>query len=209
MLPAKRPAVRPPDRKKTALRRLGVTPAQLVAAPDISSSLKLAKGGLTATLAALRFSTDEYAQAFLEKYDSIPDRDRKSLTWEAIALAAEVSPAALLGSAILALQRRSVDIVKIIALTNHPTITESRVKFAQLPGGFKDRDAIDTALGFLPTSKGSTFIINPQTPKSEGGEVNEQDEEAPESDLEYLFPSLSKTQNMLVPLRARSLESGS
>ncbi|HTF69011.1 MAG TPA: hypothetical protein VK638_40660, partial [Edaphobacter sp.] len=149
------------DRRKVALRRLGVTELQVKATPDISTLLKQAKGGLTATLEAMRFSRDLNVITFLEKYDEIPERDRKSLPWEAIAVAASVEPTYLLGGAILALQAYSANIVKIIALSHHPEMISKRVEFGRLPGGGRDRDALDTALGFLPTPKGSTFIINP------------------------------------------------
>jgi hypothetical protein len=194
------------DRQRAALRRLGVSRDELSAAPDISGLLKQAKGGLTATLQAMRFSQHPDVLMFLEKYDSIPARDRASLPWEAVALAAEVNLTTLLGGAVLALQAHSANTVKIIALTNHSTVTESRIRFAQLPGGFKDRDAIDTALGFLPTSKGSTFIINPQSKKDD--HEDEAEDEDSETVLDHLFPNLKQTQETMVPLRARSLGNG-
>lgn len=177
---------------------------------QITPLLKMAEGGLTATLAAMRFSNDLAVISFLEKYDAISERDRKSLSWEAIAIAAEVDTAHLLGGAIMALQTASSNMVKIIALSNHPKITQARVNFGLLPGGERDRAALDSALGFLPTPKGSTFIINPQG----GGKAVDDDDEDDESsdgkerDLDHLFPSLSKTQETLVPTTARMLESG-
>jgi hypothetical protein len=178
--------------------------------PDISSLLKQSQGGLKQVLQAMRFSADMIVRAFLEKYDSIPERDRECLPWEAIAIAAEVDPTRLLGSAILSLQSYSVNAVKIIALSNHPRITASRVKYALEPGGDKDRTALDTALQFLPTNKGSTFIINPIGGKREieSGDAGAAPLalEAPENDLEHMFPSLTRTQDSLVPESLRMLE---
>lgn len=195
---------KPEPRRKLALKRLGVDEAALRAAPDITSLLKQTVGGLKAALAAMRFSRDESVVEFLEKYDGVPDRDRKALSWEAIALAAEVEPALLLGSAILAIQAHSANAVKIIALSNHPEITRKRVEFGKLAGGVRDRDALDTALGFLPQAKGSTFIINPGAKVEPKGDAEEE-----EDDLDHLFPSLSETQEKLLPLKARLLEAGS
>ncbi len=197
------------DRAKAALRRLGVTKEQLEAVPNISSLLKQHKGGLKASIEAMRFSQHPLIQDFLEKYDTIPSRDRNSLSWEAVCVAAEIPPESLLGPVILALRDYSANEVKIIAISHHSEVTRARVKFSQLAGGVSDRNALDTALGFLPTAKGSTFIINP-TSKSE---KEDEDDESPvddrENDLEHLFPSLLKTQDGLVPPSARMLEGGS
>lgn len=199
---------KPVDRKKDALKRIGVTEVALRGAPDISGMLKQASGGLKATLEAMRFSHDINVITFLEKFDEIPEIDRKSLSWEAIALAAHVDPTYLLGGAILALQAHSANTVKIIALSHHPEMMRKRVEFGQLPGGVRDRDALDTGLGFLPTSKGATFIINPGN-ASKAKEDPEDPEDEREGDLDHLFPSLSHTQSTLVPAKARLLESGS
>jgi hypothetical protein len=178
--------------------------AEVESRPDISTMLKQAKGGLTQTLRALRFSTEPEVQRFLEKYDSVPVGDRKSLPWEAICIAAGVDPTTLLGAAILALQAASRNAVKIIALTHHPEVMAASVNFAQLAGGDKDRAAVHTGLGFLASPKGSTFIINPVQRK----ELEEGDEDGEdEPDLEHLFPDLAKTQEALIPPRARLLDS--
>lgn len=198
------------DRKKAALKRLGVSQDDLKTSPDISSLLKMGKGGLMAALAAMRFSKDLNIVSFIEKYDSISERDRKSLSWEAIAISADVDAAYLLGATILAIQAHSSNAVKILALTNHPEITRARINFGtSLPGAERDRTAVDTGLGFLPQSKGSTFIINPTLNKHEAKDDIEDPEDERESDLDHLFPSLSTTQEKLVPVRARLIEAGS
>lgn len=199
---------KPVDRKKDALRRLGITDLQLRESPSISGLLRQARGGLAATLAAMRFSSNPSCIAFLEKYDATPDRDRKSLPWEAVALAADVDISALLGGAILAIQSHSANAVKIIALSHHPEITAKRIEFGKLAGGERDRTAIDTALRFLPSAKGSTIIFNAPGSKQEPDDDGDDAPEPVESDLDHLFPSLSKTQEALVPLRARLLEAG-
>ncbi|HTF66656.1 MAG TPA: hypothetical protein VK638_28635 [Edaphobacter sp.] len=202
---------KPQDRRKDALKRLGVTEDQLAETPDITSLLKQSQGGLKQVLQAMRFSADLIVRAFLEKYDLIPERDRECVPWEAIALAANIDTTRLLGSAILSLQAYSANAVKIIALSSHPRITASRVKYAMEPGGDKDRTALDTALGFLPTTKGSTFIINPIAKPGIGegdGTPAPPSPELLENDLEHLFPSLMRTQDALVPEAARMLEAG-
>lgn len=203
---------KPLARRLAALKRLGVTEDQVLKAGNISALLKAGKGGLTGALGAMRLSPDLSIISFLERYDSIPVRDRDSLSWEAIAIAAKVDLAHLLGSVIMAIQAHSNNAVKIIALSNHPDITQKRVEFAQLPGGVQDRTAIDTALRFLPTAKGSTIVFNQSNPKpdpDEGGSAPQTIQPADDGrgeDLDHLFPALAKTQATLIPTRI--LEAG-
>jgi hypothetical protein len=194
------------NRRKEALRKINVTEIQIKAAPEFSEILKNCGGGLTQALQCLRFSPDLTVQAFLEKYDTIPSRDRDSLPWEAIALSAEVDGTRLLGAAIMAIQNYSANTVKVLALSHHPNVMKARIASAMLVGrdGSRDRDAIDTGLGFLPTSKGATFIINPQQKKDD----EDDGDEAIEGDLDHMFPSLSKTQDALVPVRSRMIGTG-
>lgn len=156
----------------------------------------------------MRYSTDTDVSLFLECYDAVPERDRKSLGWEAIALAAGVNPTMLLGAAMVALQQHSVNTVRIIATSSHPDLTRRRVEFAQLPGGHHDRDALDKALGFLPSPKGQTFIINPGN--SRKNVSDDEDEDAPtlEGDVDHLFPSPAEMQSKVQPLRSRLLGQG-
>jgi len=88
VMPVPKPLVET-DRKADALRRLKVKPEELEIAPQITPSLRQAKGGLRAVLSAMRMSAeDEVIAAFLQKYDSIPEGDRKTLPWEAVCIAA-------------------------------------------------------------------------------------------------------------------------
>jgi hypothetical protein len=156
----------------------------------------------------MRFAmNDQNVKAFIETYDSIPKGDLPSLSWEAICVAAEIEPAYLLGSALLALQAHSVNAVKVIALSNHPKVINARIKAALMPGGTKDRDSFDTALGFLPSSKPATFIKNLTVNQGEKKEMPEEDEPASaietESELSHLFPPVTEMQDKLVPMRRR------
>lgn len=195
-------------RKSAALSRLGVSKEQLDSAPEITPILKETRGGIKMALSALRFSSDPAVEKFLAKYDSIPDRDRKSLPLEAIALAADVDIRALLGEIMLAVREHSVSRVKMIAIASHPEVIKRRVEFAQLPGGFRDRDALDTMLGALPRPNAATFIdkvffgkpepTNQETTKDPGEELA--------SDEDYIFPDASEIQERIQPMRQRMLE---
>jgi hypothetical protein len=174
--------------------------------------LQHAEGGLPAVLTAMRFAPhDDVITAFLAKYDSIPVGDRERLPWEAIALAAKIEMNQLLGSILFAVQALSVNMVKVIAYTSHPLITQARVKYAQLPSGDRDRTAIDTALGFLPSPKGPTFIgkavFGPQPTTSNNSESEAPATFGEDDDLDDLFPSCSTMQEKLLPIRQRQLTS--
>jgi hypothetical protein len=203
------------DRTAHALRRLHITRDQLAAAPQITSMLKLADGGLQQVEMAMRFSPDEVIAAFLKKYDTIPSGDREHLPMEAVALAAGVDINHLLGSVMLALQAQSVSAVKIIAMSSHPKITEARVKFGQMPLGERDRTALDTAMGFLPNPKGPTFIGKAifgtgknVMDQQRGGDEDDGGGDDDGPDLDRLFPPANAMQERLTPIRQRMLPQG-
>ena len=193
------PNLTPRDRKKEALRRLGVKPSQLETAPPISSYLREMRGGKKVVISALRFCSDPIATTFLETYDNIPDRDREQIPIEAVAIAAGVDVRTLLGVVLLAVREHSASRVKILALSNHPSVYRKRIEYAKTPAGFRDRDAIDMLLGALPSPKGPTFIgkiINNATGEdAEGKEEPEADELA--DDEGYIFPDPSEIQEKM------------
>jgi len=186
-----------------------VKPEQLAVAPEITSLFKNAEGGLRAVLNAMRFSVhDETIAAFLKKYDSIPEGDRRRVSWEAVALAAKLDLHHLTGSILFALQASSVNTVKVIALTSHPSVMQSTVNFAKLPSGEKDRTMLHQGLGFLPSPKGPTFIgkavfgANGEKENDLSAENKVFDED---DDLDELFPPANVMQERLTPIRQRLL----
>lgn len=185
------------------MRRLNISEEQLQTCPQITGILKQSYGGLPTVLQAMRFSEDENVVKFLKIYDTVPLGDALRLPWEAVMLKAGVDPTALLGAAMLAVQNHSANTVKMIALSNHSKVMRKRIEFAQLPGGHRDRDALDTILGALPSPKGPTFIgtLNVNKPK----QSDEGDELERESDVDHLFPSAGDMQNRLVDIRQRLL----
>lgn len=165
----------------------------------------------------MRFApNDESIRDFLAKYDSIPSGDRERMPWEAIALSVGIDMNTFLGAVMFALQNHSVNTVKLIAVTSHPKITEARVRFAQLPSGEKDRFALDTAMGFLPSPKGPTFIgkaIFGGASQAVSGSDKDDDDDTPtggiyvdDGDLDNLFPPSSAMQEKLIPIRQKLLE---
>ena len=186
----------------------------LAKTPQITPLFKKAEGGLRTVLAAMRFYNDEVIAPFLVKYDSIPEGDRARLPWEAIAIAAGVSPKYLVGSIHVALQAHSVSMVKVIALSGHPKVMKKMVEFAQLPSGEKDRSMLLQGLGFLPSPKGPTFIGKAVFghDRSDDDDEKKPIEATPifgkDDDLEELFPSSERIQEKLIPIRQKQLTDG-
>ena len=165
----------------------------------------------------MRMSDGEISSTFLEKWDSIPERDRECLTMEVIALAAGVDCRALLGEILLAAREYSVVKFKLQALEAHPDILEKRIEYAKLPGGYRDRDAIDTILGALPRSK-TTFIDKFYAGSdTKEADLPESDSEAPArtvqqaeemvEDENFVFPDCEVMQEKIQPIRQKLLES--
>jgi hypothetical protein len=136
-------------RKARALRKLGGAADQVASAQRITPFLKGARGGLKAVLGAMRFSEDPVLGRFLAKHDCLGVWERQNTPWEAIALAAGVELPHLLGAAPLARQEDSTTRAKLIAICNAPEVMQKRVKYALLPGRWRDREAIHKMLGFL------------------------------------------------------------
>jgi hypothetical protein len=136
-------------RKARALRKLGVSADQLASAPQITPLLRDIRGGLKTVLEAMRFSEDPVVQCFLAKHDSLGAWARENTCWEAIGLAAGIDLVRLLGAALLAWREHSLTVGELIAICYAPEVMKKRLEFAQLPGGWRDRDAIDKLLGFL------------------------------------------------------------
>lgn len=136
-------------RRARALRKLGVSADQLASVPQITPLLKGTRGSLKATLEAMRFSQDPAVQSFLAKRDALGVWARENTCWEAIALGAGIDLSHLLGAALLAWREHTMTAGKVIAMSYHPEVVKKRIEYAKLPGGWRDRDALDKLLGFL------------------------------------------------------------
>jgi len=156
----------------------------------------------------MRFSQSDMIETWFHRYDRLSERERQvARIIEIVALSLGQNVTHLWGEIMLAIRERSVQMVKAIAVSNHPRMMKKRIEFAQLPGGYRDRDALDTMLGALPSNKGTTFIqraffTNPEGPKDEEPEPREEVAE----DLDFIFPEAQLVQEKLVPVRQRLLD---
>lgn len=184
-------------------RKYGIRQAELLLAPEIEDLLgSMALGGLKTCLQAMRYSQDPIIVQFLEKFDKATGKERRDLHWQGFVLACGLDFRTFVGSVIMAVREYSVNQVKLLALTQHPEIMKARIANAKSPKGVKDRDAIDTMLGALPSPKGATFI-NKQyiAPGKNGAGKEEPDDDdtidAEDVDLDTLFPPLQDTQKLI------------
>lgn len=135
-------------RKSIALKQLGVSEVQVTRAPEITSLLKNRRRSLKPALRAMYMSGDPVVQCFLAKRSSLGTWARANLCWEAIAVSAGLDLEHLLGATMLALR----EFEKTIAASHCLDLLEKRIEYAKLPGGWRDRDAIDRLLGLLPVN---------------------------------------------------------
>ena len=150
----------------------------------------------------MRFSGNPLVRQFLTRYDKIPIGDQKYLPFEAVAIAAEVEPAYLLGEILLAMSEFSVASVKVIGIGRHPEVMKQTVEGA-LEGGVRQQEMVHSMLGALPKQGGSIFIgkfFGGKEPEAEGAP------ERFEDDLDVIFPDVSKMQERVQPMRQKLLE---
>jgi hypothetical protein len=176
------------------LIRLKVDRHRLAREPQIMEIIdNAAMGGRQKVLIAMRLSTDPIVQEFLDHHDNLPPSYQKIVPWEAIALIAGVGVRQLLGGIILALRQHSTAGVKIAALSAHTEITKATIANAMVPGqeGFRDRQMVHQALGFLAPPKGQTINFNFDRAKADGVEEVEPED----IDMNDMFPDLTTTQS--------------
>ncbi len=155
---------------------------------------------------AMRFSSSPAIKQYLKRFDQIPEGDRNYIPMEAVCIAADIEPTYLLGEIMLALREHSVTKYKLRAIVGHPEIIEHRLKFAKRREGFRDRDAVDTMMGALPSRQQGTTFIN----KFFAGKAEEPGDAQPperfEDDLDVIFPDVSVMQEKVQPMRQKLLE---
>jgi hypothetical protein len=185
---------------------LNVSPKELAETRDITTVLKGIPSWRSGALQAMRFSDNPVVKKFLARYQQIPAGDRNYLPFEAIALAADVEPAYLLGEILLAMSEFSVASVKVIGINRHPEVMKKTVERALEDEGFREREMVHSMLGALPQKSGSIFIG-----KFFGGKPTEEPGDAApperfEDDLDVIFPDITQMQERVQPMRQKLLE---
>jgi hypothetical protein len=198
---------RPVDRKFQALRRLGISASDLAKSINISSDLKEVLGSHKKIIETMRFSQDQCIDDFFAVYDNLPVGDRDLIPIEAIAIKASVSLSALYGATLIALRLRNGQKSAMLAMKAHPEVLRKTIQYAKLPGGERDRRAIDTAVGFLPTSKGTNISFNMLNGVPQLAPPKE-DSEDDDDGFAEMFPSITSSQEEFSEDRRKLLSDG-
>lgn len=105
------------------------------------------------------------------------------------------------------MREHSVSKVKVLAVANHPEVMRRRIEYAQLPNGYRDRDALDIMLGALPTPKNTTNFINKvfTNGAKDESEEDEKPTEVIENVEDFAFPDVSVMQERAQPMRQKLL----
>ena len=202
--------------KKVALKRLprrdasllrflkgtGIKPSQVETAPNLTSFFPNRKS----VIDAIRFSQEPSAISFLRVYDSAPERDRKQISLEAIALKAQCNFTELLGAMMFSFKASQVQKSAMRALDAHPDVVSATILDAMVPGAVQAKKMLHEAVGFLQTPKGASINFNFGHPEEE-----KQDNMAEATSLEVneLFPMITERQEKWQHDRSKMLESGS
>jgi len=137
----------------------------------------------------MRFSAEACVQKVLKAYDaaSEEDRERSGVPLATFVLKAGVNANELIGAVVMAFRSLQAQKSGLIALKNHPRVLAHTVHYSQFPDQWRDRQMIHQAVGFLPTSHGSSINVNfPQKPEAAR---NEDGVTAP--DVNEVFPMIS------------------
>jgi hypothetical protein len=133
-----------------ARKRLGITAEQMRVVPRVTPLLASVESGVDRIIEALRWSREDDAIAFLQKYDSVPAADLRHLSIEEICVAAGVDPRRMLAQAADALLYISILNAKIQVAVSLPDITHAVIKRASAAGGTRDRRLFFQLAGLLP-----------------------------------------------------------
>ena len=171
-----------------AYERLGVTPDQVGAVRPLSLLVRKLEGKRAEAIGLLRSSEDPAARAFLQVYDDAPTASRNQLPLEAFCIAAGI-PNRRLWEVIAGEKfERDAMVCAAIVGTNLPEIMQKTVEFAKEPTRWRDRMALLSATGFLPTpSRGSQTMVTaaesnewpPLRPRSDPDRFNERERPVP------------------------------
>jgi hypothetical protein len=162
--------------KSESLERLGVTPAMILAVPQITPQLRMIArtirgssdsrvpyGPGTDLLRSwpnyLEATTDVECQRVRQVYYGLPRVHRSGLPIEAFCVAAGVSPLHVLEALTATVMRLGVQASSIIASVNHPRVVQKSIDVALTDDGVRDREMLHKHANFLPTPAGARTNI--------------------------------------------------
>lgn len=196
-----------------ACRTLGVEMERLRKSPDISQILARSVGPRQRVIDSLRFSEDPSAIAFLNIYDDLSMADRRSVPFEAVCINGDISPASVLGAALVSAKIVGAQESMLTTAIEHPELVRKTFEYAKsIPGAHADRRMLLEASGYLPNAKGGQVNVNllngsPQLAQP-ALEAEESEEESDERTFETAFPSINQSLELWGEKRRKLLEGG-
>lgn len=160
-----------------ALKRLGLREKDVKGVPEITPRVKEAMGSVREAILLLRGDDSKDSRRFIEKWDSLSDRDRKNVQLEHVVTAAGITTRRFMELLAGAEFDHSATVSKIFVSRSQLKVLKSTVKAAtdEQPMFNKDGDLIGHSngdvkameifhkiTGAMPTPKGGTFINNQQ-----------------------------------------------
>ena len=127
--------------------------------PCVTQKLRSVPGGLKSVLAALRSYADEDTAAFLVVYDSRSAQDLRRLTWEEIAVAADIGASRLFEISMSALRVMDDDGIKTDLYTSGRKLTRHLIKRALTDKNIAALDLAMRVRGLSPIPKSSQVAI--------------------------------------------------
>lgn len=126
--------------------------------------------------ARLLVETDPRFAVMLDIWDESKPGDQDRLSLEGLARAADISPGELLGKVTQVAYEHNTNLANYMASVHQPDIVEHTINRALTDDGFKDRKLILESLGFAPTPKGPSILIqnkiSAQASAGDGGKGN-------------------------------------
>lgn len=142
-----------------ALATLEISLEQLEDAPKMDHLFE-AIGGREKAFEFLSFSEEGEVRTIFQLRRRLTPEQQRDVPMEAYALAAGMSPKRLFGFISQELMDQSMKVSAMIAKMAHPELVQSTIEFASKASGFKDREALHKAVGFLPTPKNSFTVVH-------------------------------------------------
>ena len=160
-----------------ALKRLGLTEADIEDVPEVTPRVKEAMGSVREAISLLRGDDAPDSRKFIRKWDSLSPRDQKSARLEHVVTAAGLTTRRFMELLAGAEFDHSATVSKIFVSRSQLKVLKSTVKAAtdeqpifnkdgdiigQSNGDVKAMEIFHKITGAMPTPKGGTFINNQQ-----------------------------------------------
>jgi hypothetical protein len=133
---------------------------------------RMLPGGKKALVELARSSSDPKVQEVVKAWDAMTPKCRSARRIEDLCTQACISPGEFLGRVAQDAHDTGLDVSRLILGVNHPRVLEKSIRNAMTTEGFKDREMLMKASGFLPTPAGPQ-ITNNVMARAQAGVVTE------------------------------------